>query len=370
MSSAFIFNQYYIDFLKRLKTEAKKDKTDDVSSKILSSIKGNYTTFDKASNEYLLHLNENISEDAWKSFIDDPEDWLKTNGNINVFININLSDVIELLKDDYLCIHFISVFYIFKKELSEEVSANIVKILQSINSKDLVETIEGEDDIKKVLDNLQEIRNKKVKDKSGIDMKFIEDTTLGKLAKEILEDVDVSKLQKSMGEKGDVLKAIGDPDSGFADIISNVSKKMATKISNGDLKQENLIEDAMKFASSMPGLFSGGNSGGNGGGGGGGNGGNGGNGDRSNQALDLSGMMTMMSTMMGGMGGNGGGANFANMFNNMQKGNKSGKSSKGTRTAVNESAYHKLAKAKQLKKKLQERKKTNAATVTKPQDND
>jgi hypothetical protein len=149
MSSAFIFNQYYIDFLKRLKTEAKKDKTDDVSSKILSSIKENYTTFDKASDEYLVHLNKNIPEDVWKSFTDDAEDWLKNNGDINIFINISLSDVTGLLKDDYLCIHFISVFYIFKKELSEEVSANIVKILQSINSKDLVENIEVNDDIKK-----------------------------------------------------------------------------------------------------------------------------------------------------------------------------------------------------------------------------
>jgi hypothetical protein len=366
MSSAFIFNQYYIDFLKRLKTEAKKDKTDDVSSKILSSIKENYTTFDKASDEYLVHLNKNIPEDVWKSFTDDAEDWLKNNGDINIFINISLSDVTGLLKDDYLCIHFISVFYIFKKELSEEVSANIVKILQSINSKDLVENIEVNDDIKKVLDNLQEIRNKKVKDKSGIDMKFIEDTTLGKLAREILEDVDVGKLQKSMGEKGDVLKAIGDPDSGFADIITNVSKKMATKISNGDLKQENLIEDAMKFASSMPGLFGGGSNGGNGGNGS--NDSNGGSSTGSNKAPDLSGMMNMMSAMMGGMGG--GGGNFANMFNDLQKGNKSGKSSKGTRTTVNESAYQKLAKAKQLKKKLQERKKAVAAAATKPEDND
>jgi hypothetical protein len=366
MSSAFIFNQYYIDFLKRLKTEAKKDKTDDVSSKILSSIKENYTTFDKASDEYLVHLNKNIPEDVWKSFTDDAEDWLKNNGDINIFINISLSDVTGLLKDDYLCIHFISVFYIFKKELSEEVSANIVKILQSINSKDLVENIEVDDDIKKVLDNLQEIRNKKVKDKSGIDMKFIEDTTLGKLAREILEDVDVGKLQKSMGEKGDVLKAIGDPDSGFADIITNVSKKMATKISNGDLKQENLIEDAMKFASSMPGLFGGGSNGGNSGNSG--NDSNGGSSTGSNKAPDLSGMMNMMSAMMGGMGG--GGGNFANMFNDLQKGNKSGKSSKGTRTTVNESAYQKLAKAKQLKKKLQERKKAVAAAATKPEDND
>ena len=352
MSTAFIFNQYYIDFLKRLKAEAKKDKTKDISAKILSSVKANYTTFDKSSGEYLAHVNSKISDTTWLSFIDDAENWLKTNSDIELFIDISLQDAVTLLQDEYLCIHFITVFYIFRKELSDEVSTAIVKILQSINTKDLFDSIEMDDDIKKVLQNLQELRNKKVKDKSGIDMKFIEETTLGKLAKEIIEDVDVGKLQKSMGENGDVLKAIGDPDSGFSEIITNVSKKMATKISNGELKQENLIQDAMKFAGFFGGLGS------NGGGGGGG----------SENAPDLSGMMNMMSSMMGS--GSGGG-NFANMFNNATKSNKTPRK---TRTMVNESAFHKLAKAKQLKKKLQDKKKSalaaSSVSEVSPEDND
>ena len=82
-------------------------------------------------------------------------------------------------------------------------------------------------------------------------MAGMEDTMLGKLAKEIMEDVDIDKLQKSIGENGDILKAIGDPDSGFGDLISNVSRKMATKISNGELKQEGLLQDAMKQMSEL-----------------------------------------------------------------------------------------------------------------------
>jgi len=346
MPSTFIFNQYYIDFLKRLKDEAKKDKSDVNGKNILKSIKDNYSTFDKNSDEYISYIRENISEEKWDSFVDNFDSWLKDNTEINLYKDISIGDIMSLLQDDYLCTHFVSVFYIFRNDLSDEVSASIVKILQTVDTSDLMLSIEDEK-IRKVLVYLQEIRHKKIKDKSGIDMKFIEDTTIGKLAKEILEDVDVGRLQKAMGENGDVFKAIGDPDSGFADIITNVSKKMATKISNGELKQENLIQDALKFASSMPNMF----------GGAGKSGGKNGNGP------DMASMMSMMSSMMGSGGGN----DFASMFNGMAKQQKP----KGTRTSVNESSLKKLAKAKQLKKKLQERKKassSNAPTVSSDQD--
>ena len=336
MPTTFIFNQYYIDFLKRLKSEAKKDNTNDLSKSVLKTIKDNYATFDKSSEEYVEFLKEQISEEAWDRYIENNDDWMSFNEDIQVYKGVTIENVNDVMKDEYLCNHFLSVFYIFQKDLTEGDATEIVKILQSVDNKDMIEKIEDEK-IRKVLENLQTIRNKKIKDKSGMDMKFIEDTTIGKLAKEILEDIDVGKLQSSIGEKGDVLKAIGDPDSGFAEIITNVSRKMANKISNGELKQENLIQDAMKFASSMPGLF-------------GGAGGAGGKGAKS--APDMSGMMNMMASMMG----NGGMENMSDMFNNMAKAQKPPKHSKST---VNEHALKKLAKAKQLKKKLHDRAQAN-----------
>ena len=124
-----------------------------------------------------------------------------------------------------------------------------------------------------------------------------------------------------MGDKGDLLQAIGDPDSGFSDLISNVSRKMATKISNGELKQENLLQDAMKFASTMPGLF-GGNPGNPG------NPGNKGN----NQQKDMMNMMNMMNNMMNNKEGMG-------AFNDMMGGDKGKKA--GSKAAFNKNAYRK-----------------------------
>jgi len=348
MTATFIFNQYYIDFLKRIKDAAKKNKDSNATAKaVYKTIKEHYMTLDKASDEYLAYFKEQVPDDTWRSYIDDEYDaWFENHKELQLYKDVKLVDIQSLMEDAYLCNHFMSVFYIFGKELSDDVSAKIVTILQTIDSKSLIDELEDED-IKKVLTKLQNLRNEKIKEKSGIDMNFIEDTTLGKLAKEILQDIDVGKLQKSMGENGDVLKAIGDPDSGFADIITNVSKKMANKISNGELKQENLIQDAMKFASIMPNIF-------------GGSGGPGPQQKGGAKGPDLANIMSMMSSMMGSGGEDN---DFSSILKGMAK-NAKGSAPKGSRTAVNESALKKIAKAKKLKKKLHERKKEAAKEAT------
>lgn len=337
--ATFIFNQYYIDFLKRIKGVAKDNKeTSNTAKSVLKNIKNHYTTLDKSSDEYLLFLNNKISDDIWQKLLEDDYDWLKEHEELEIFQEIKLEDIKKLLKDDYMCYHFMCVFYIFRKDLTEDTSSKVLSILQTIDSKKLIEELEDET-IKKVLNNLQKIRNEKIKDKAGIDMNFIESTSLGKLAKEIIEDIDVGKLQKSMGENGDILKAIGDPDSGFSDIITNVSKKMANKISNGELKQENLIQDAMKFASFMPNIF----------------GGPAKDTTAKSKGPDMSNIINMMSSMMGGAGGEN---DMSNLFKSMggAMANNKGHKHRG-KPVFNDKAFKKIAKAKKLRKKLDERKK-------------
>lgn len=332
VSSTYIFNQYYIDLLKKIKTVSKKHKDKSTTArKVLKTIKNNYMTLDKSSDEYIKFINDNILEEEWSKYVElnvednEIDTWLKDNGEKSIFIDVTLDDIVRILRDKYLCHHYCSVFYIFRNEMTEEQSENIVKILQTINNKELIDNIENEN-IKKVVLRLENLRNKTIKDKAGIDMDSIEQTTLGKLAKEILEDIDISKLKSSIGEDGDILKAISSPDSGFGDLLSNVSKKMATKISNGELKQENLLQDAMKFASIMPGLF-----------------GNGNPSEGKGGAPDMSNIMNMMSSMMGSSGGG-----FENMFKNMA----GGKNKKDTKTSFDNNKIRKMAKMKQMRDKL------------------
>ena len=351
MSNQFIFNQYYIDLIKRIKTSAKSMREDEKGDNyvfgkgIIKTIKDNYITLDKSSDEYIIHV-KNISESFWNSYIDienisDSNDWFISDDvkDICIYKNISVSSIRKLLNDDFLCHHFFSVFYLFMNELSDDNVKIYLSVLQDTKKEVDLETITNELH-RKIIARLNDLKTKKNKETGGIDMSQMEDTMLGKLAKEILEDVDVEKLQKSIGDNGDILKAIGDPDSGFSELISNVSRKMANKISTGELKQENLLQDAIKFASTMPGLFGNQNS----------HGGpkksGGQEGQKSNEP-DMASMMNMMSTMMNNKEGM---DMFKNMMGNMN--NQKG----GTRQTINKSALKKMATVNKLKSKLAKRK--------------
>jgi hypothetical protein len=375
MSKQFIFNQYYIDLLKRIKTSAKKMKDSDaveadgaedgadgagtsdvaLGKTILKAIRENYTTLDKSSDEYTIYM-KTIPEDFWASYIgiDDiaatdatVADWFLADDvkDVCIYKGITVSSIRKLMKDDYMCHHFFSVFYLFLNELSDDDVKVYLSVLQDTKNEIGLDVITNESH-RKLIARLNELKTKKQKDATGFNMSGMEDTMLGKLAKEILEDVDVEKLQKSIGDNGDILKAIGDPDSGFSELISNVSRKMASKISSGELKQENLLQDAIKFASAMPGGIFGNQGAGagasagaskQGGGGGGGN------------QPDMASMMNMMSSMMNNKEGM---DMFKNMMGNMnQNQNQRG----GSRPTVNKPALKKLATANRLKSKLAKR---------------
>ena len=372
MSKQFIFNQYYIDLIKRIKTSAKKmkeseaseatdgaDESDNAFGKtILKAIRENYTTLDKSSDEYTIYM-KTIPEDFWASYIgiDDigaaGADWFLADDvkDVCIYKGITVSSIRKLMKDDYMCHHFFSVFYLFLNELSDDDVKVYLSVLQDTKNEIGLDVITNESH-KKLIARLNELKTKKQKDTTGFNMSGMEDTMLGKLAKEILEDVDVEKLQKSIGDNGDILKAIGDPDSGFSELISNVSRKMASKISSGELKQENLLQDAIKFASAMPGgIF--GNQGGAGAAGAAGAGATGaskqGGGGGSGNQPDMASMMNMMSSMMNNKEGM---DMFKNMMGNMnQNQNQRG----GSRPTVNKPALKKLATANRLKSKLAKR---------------
>ena len=356
MSNQFVFNQYYIDFIKRIKQSAKKLKEENsgddgdnernednyyFGKKILKTIKANYLTFDKSSDEYIKYINS-LPETFWSSYIeleeDNIDDWFDKEEikDVELFKDISVSNIKQIINDNFLCHHFISVFYLFKDDLPEDDVKKYIKMFQSSIEEDLLNEITN-DKHKALIQRLNKLKTKNIKEKTNLNMAGMEDTMLGKLAKEIMEDVDIDKLQKSIGDNGDILKAIGDPDSGFSDLISNVSRKMATKISNGELKQEGLLQDAMKFASVMPGLF------------GGSQGAQGSQGRPGNNQMDMSNMMKMMSTMMNNKEGM---EAFSNMMN--PKGNKQ----KDTRTTINKNALKKHATINRLKSKLEKKKET------------
>ena len=101
MSNQFIFNQYYIDLIKRIKLSAKNmrdsEKGDDYSfgKGIIKTIKENYITLDKSSDEYIIYLKA-IPDSFWNSYtnidnISSSSDWFLDDDVKDVCIYKNIS---------------------------------------------------------------------------------------------------------------------------------------------------------------------------------------------------------------------------------------------------------------------------------------
>jgi len=320
MTSLVIFNQYYYELLTKLRMIAKKHKEHSSTARsVLDVIKDNYQEFDKISGDYLEFVKKNCSDDFWKEYRDleksNMDDWLKKDEikSVNLFINISIGDITKLLRDNFLCHHFLSVFYIFRNDMTEDESVYILKILQCNETEFNLENKDYSDIIKR----LNEIKNDNAANSSDTafdNMGNLKNTTIGKIAKEIIDDVNIDKFKQTMNEEGDILKALANPENGLGELFSKVGNKVTSKISSGELSQEAIMQDAMKFASILPGMFANQQ-------GGGGN---------SESGFNMADMMKMMAAM--------------NM-NNQGQGKK-------TKTAINKQGLKALAKREELRKKL------------------
>ena len=335
-SSRIIFNQYYYDLLMKIRTVAKKHKEHSTTAvRVLETLKDNYKEFDKTADTYVSFLNENCNSDFWKSYLelekDNVNEWLKREEvkSVCLFVNITIADISKLLHDNFLCHHYISVFYIFKNELSDDDASNILKILQTFDEDFELEN----EDFKRIISRLNSIKTENVKSSSSFDnIEELKDTTIGKIAKEIINDVDITKLKETISNNdGNIFKALASSDSGLSELFTNVGTKVTDKISSGELNQEAIMKDAMKFAALLPGMF------GTGGGGDDDESGGGGGGAGGFNMADMMKMMSAMSAMSGGGGGGGG------------KGKKS-------KTAINKQGLRNLAKRVELQKKLKKNK--------------
>jgi hypothetical protein len=313
--------------LTKIRAVAKKHKDrSSTALKVNDIIKENYKEFDKSSSEYLEYLNENCNEEFWKSYLDvnkeDCDEWLNRDDvkDVKIFKDISITDISKMLRNNFLCHHYLSVFYIFKNEMSDESANAVLNILQTFTQDFELDN----ENYKKIIERLNSLKVEKVKEDSSFQsIGDLKDTTIGKIANEIIQDVNIDKFRETMNNEGDILKALVNPENGLGELFTAVGNKVTNKISSGELSQDAIMKDALKFASILPTMF-----------------GKGGDDDddSGNSGFNMSDMMKMMSAMNAMNNGGGGG--------------------KKTKTTINKEGLRKLAKKAELQKKMASRKKT------------
>jgi len=344
---AYVFNQYYIDFLKKVKGFAKEQKeTKKEARDILRTIKKRFSTMDKLSMEYINFLE---TTQLWEGYaaLEDPlqptEEFLEK----ELYQDIPLSDIIAILKDSYILHHYLALLDLFHTpDLPVDPVLEVIKVLNHPTEFDTkVDAVQHEVAANK-LKRLREMHKKQTRHAFEDELKDIEATSLGKLAKEIMSDINIEDLQKSMTDpNSNIFASIQDPNSGFGKVLSTVSQKMISKISSGELQQETLLQDAMNLATKIPGMLPG---------------------DMGSQLGNIGGMLQQLQKMGGMMGGGGaGGKNKGGGMDPMamMQAMMGGMNMNGAQRNAAHSRMQRAAKKQQatdrLKKKLQKHRENN-----------
>ena len=322
--TVYVFNKFYTSFIK----DVKKNGNDEIKSKI----KKNYKAIDKLSAEYIqFFLDSFKGEDSKFNFVDESRIVMK---------DIKTSDVLASLesdndKDTYWNYIYIlaSLALVYNESLAEDADEESVGILAQSVLEVLVKKQKGNDvsdDISTILqDDIQELLTKikhvkiddvpTVKPEDGGEsnpfmnmFKGMEDSKICNLAQEISNDIDVSNLKIDSSE--DIMKLLDFSNSNnvMGDIIKKVSSKMHEKISNGEIKQEELLGEAI----------------------------------------------SMMGKMSGGAGGMGGLGGLASMFNNPMMSEMMKMASKG-KAKPKPDAFRQSSTRDRMRKKLEERRKAS-----------
>lgn len=331
-SATHVFNQYYFDYLKKLKQIAKEKKDEDSHARVLrKAIKKHYSSYDRMSEEYRVRFREFVG--GWGAEFSPAQldTWMASDEGraAIVYEDVTVGNIAGLTGDTQTTGYFVAMFALMSRELTEEDVSNILKFIRDNESTVFVHEDGTVHELVNYIKNVMVARAEKVKAEAKNDdtFKAMENTQLGKLAKEILEEVNVAEIQDSIGD-GDFLKNLANPNSGITKLLGTVSQKMLSKMANGEIKHESLLQDAMKLAANIPGMgdlgaignimknFTGGGSGG----------------------------MPDLSALMQGLGGLGGGSG------------SGGSNNRRTNAPAMNQQMRRTLQAKQLRRKLEKRK--------------
>jgi len=337
------FNAYYIEFLKTINDISKSKKEADnkeTAVHICRAVKKEYRMMDQLSPKYLNALNKT---GIWAKYnaLENKEQFTDEFQENEIYNGITIKNISDVVEEPYFVHHLIAILDIFRETVPDSIG-DIVKLLNKPEefSKKLEDVTD--ENIKAKLVFLS-LLHKTHKNRSFTDnLKDIEQTTLGKLAKEIMGDLNIEEIQKSMNEpSGNIFESFKNPNSGLGKVLSSVSQKMLSKIGSGELNQETLLTDAIDLAGKLPKLMPDG---------------------MGSQLGNIGEMLAQLQKMGNATGGS---QNPMDMMQEMMKGMNLNKSQKNRAASRMSTSINKSKLSSRLKKKLEKRKKNNIQTEVK-----
>lgn len=344
----YVFNKLFSSFIKTLK---------EIGDELKPIIKKHYKVIDKSSNQYIDKFWSNV-ESKWKELVGVDIIWESEDiKNVEVANEISLDFLNNALKaeDKETVSSHINLLLIFAFLYKDHVETNsdnkddneiqlfekVVELLSLIQNnqkdtdeyKDKLDSI-VDNDITKLLSKVTVVSNtvpKEFEHKSTAEtnpaefLQGLENSKIASLAKEITSEIDLSNLHIDKPEDITKLMDMSDGNNFLGNIVSKVSNKLTEKLNTGELKQEDLMNEAMSVMGAL------------------------------NNGDGLGGLLKSMGGL-GGLGDLMSNPMMAEMMKMAKKGKVQSRNNSGTRKTSG------MSTRDRLKKKLDERKKAQEST--------
>ena len=288
---AFLFNQYYFEILTKLKSHAK------------DAIRKHYAKFDRVSDVYSKRFYEVAIPilDAFKArILEEKKDSTKTaetkdedddTDEIEFFKGISwflVKETIEAKMLDQFLAALVIIQALGENKDSEDVVNAVWRVVKEFDSIDKLELPEDHlaMQILKWIDSVRSQEKSKREEENNQE--------IPSALKETLDKIGSTKIGQLATELSKELS--GKPDLGnIGDMVSKVSSKLQSKLQNGEINQNDLLQETMGMMGSLMNLA----------------------GSATGSAASGGNAVNPLASLFGGLGG-GGGIDLAQMMKSMQ----------------------------------------------------
>ena len=253
----YVFNKFTKSFIREIKKEDEDAK---------AILKKHYLCFDKATDQYINDFKaaiekQQLSEEVFLKgdLIDNP-----AIDKTEILRELPASKVPEESKK-----HYLYMFYLLSKlhtaaientgddRMTASLKAILVSVLKILNGGyDTNEILDEvyDDDYRTLMSHVAESKAHDVEEPSTtdgapFDMGMINNTKIGKLAQEISSQIDMTSLNTD--KISNINDLFSGENSAMSSIIQQVSSVMSHKMQNGELNQEELMNEAFSMMGNM-----------------------------------------------------------------------------------------------------------------------
>lgn len=169
----YVFNQYYIDFLKKIKGFAKEQKeTKKEARDILRAIKKHYASMDKMSMEYVTYL-ENTG--FWETYrgLEDKTSFTPEFQQCAFYQDIRVEQLVSVVPTPFLLHHYLCLMDIFVfEDVPVEPTIEAIKVVHNPTEFALkLEPLQDKEELVKRLQALQVLHQSQAKSSIDKDLK-------------------------------------------------------------------------------------------------------------------------------------------------------------------------------------------------------